>query len=46
MLAAFQVVVAQRPAVAVELMELAELCDHVESTHHASLRNELEVFIN
>jgi regulator of cell morphogenesis and NO signaling len=42
MLSAFQGVVAQRPAVAVELMELAELCDHVERAHHACLRDELE----
>ena len=42
MLAAFQVVLAQRPTVAVELMELAELCDHVERVHHAGLRDELE----
>lgn len=42
LLAAFQGVVAQRPAVAVELMELAELCDHVEHAHHAGLRDELE----
>lgn len=42
MLSAFQGVVAQRPAMAVELMELAELCDHVERAHHAGLRDELE----
>ncbi len=42
LLAAFQVIMSQRPAVALELMELAELCDHVENAHHASLRNELE----
>jgi iron-sulfur cluster repair di-iron protein len=42
LLVAFQAIVAQRTAVALELMELAELCDHVENAHHAGLRDELE----
>ena len=42
MLVAFQGVAAQRPAVTVELMTLADLCDHVESVHHACLRDGLE----
>jgi iron-sulfur cluster repair di-iron protein len=42
LLDAFQAIVAQRPAVTVELMTLADLCDHVESVHHADLQVGLE----
>lgn len=41
MLVAFQGVVVRPPAVTVELMTLADLCDHIENVHHADLRDGL-----